>query len=245
MSVRFMVSSPAASKQAGRWLALALLCGMDGANAAQPTAAPPVPGAPSRVAEPPQLEVPYEGVLTVKIPGVTRVLSANPDIIEAAVSAPGVIELRGAAFGRTFLHVWTPSGRVTRAAQVVEPIRKQPVFVSPAEAAARRERHWTVEYENRFSSLRRGSSLGGTDQNTTTTFNHDLRSHLETPYGDLRGRLSFQRLNGAQDLSSWGGALIDGDLGPLERFDLFGGDTTLGVSAFTVPESRIRGGAFR
>jgi len=224
----------------------ALLLGAATLHAAQPAVALPVPNASSsRPAEPPEVEVPYEGTLTVKIPGVTRVLSVNPGIIEATVRAPGIVELRGKAFGRTFIHAWSPSGRSTRAAQVVEPIRKQLALIPPVEAAARRARHLTFEYENRFNSLRRGPSLDATDRNTTTIFDHDLRSQMETPYGGLRGRLSFQRLDGAHDLSSWGAALLDGDIGPVEHFDLLAGDTTIGISDFTVPESRIRGGALR
>jgi hypothetical protein len=191
------------------------------------------------------IEVPYQQTMTVEIAGASRVLSVNPAIVEARLLSPGVIELRAAAFGYTFLHIWSASGRVTRVLKVVHPVVDRPTLAQQRRAAEELAKHLTFEYQNRFRTLRRGPTLGGTDQNTTTQFNHDLTSHMETPYGDLRGRVSFQRLNNTNDLSSWAASLTDGDVGPLERFDLLVGETTAGFSDLTLPEGVIRGAQFR
>ncbi len=191
------------------------------------------------------IAVSYQQTATLSIPGATRVLSVNPAIVEALLRADGLIELRAVAFGQTFIHVWSPAGRVTRAVQVVQPPPPQPTTVQQQLDEERRARNLTFEYQNRFRTLRRGPTLGDTDLNTTTQFDHDLTGHMASPYGDLRGRVFFQRINSASDLSSYYGALTDGKIGPLRRFDVIGGDTSVGFSDLSLPVSTVRGAQVR
>jgi hypothetical protein len=234
----------------GRRRALVLLLawhGMPAVALAQPPSipAPPVmpPGVQGVPAEDPLvLAVPYEQTVTVDIPGATRVLSVNPEIVEAFLRASGVVELRALAFGRTFVHIWTPSGRVTRPVQVVQPPPERPTFAQQQEAAEALARRLTIEYQNQFRSLRRGPHLGQTDLATTTQFIHDLTAHMESPYGDLRGFVSFQRFNNIDELSAWNASVSDGRLGGFKRFGAVIGDTSVGFSDLTVPNTSLRGG---
>jgi hypothetical protein len=234
----------------GRRRALVLFLVWHGAPAmalAQPSPVPALPPALSPgpqglpAEEAPVLAVPYEQIVTVEIPGATRVLSVNPDIIQALLRAPGVIELQALAFGRTFIHVWTPSGRITRPVQVVQPPPQRPTFEQEQEAAEELARHLTVEYQNQFRSLRRGPHLGQTDLTTTTQFSHDLITQMESPYGDLRGTMSFQRFNDVNELTAWSASVADGRLGRLKRFGAIVGDTGVGFSDLTIPNTSLRG----
>ena len=78
-------------------------------------------------------------------------------------------------------------------------------------------------------------TVGGTDQTTTTQFTHDLIAQMESPYGDLRGTVSFQRFNHVNELSAWNASIADGKLGPLKRFGASVGDTSVGFSDLTLP----------
>ncbi|MBI2104263.1 MAG: pilus assembly protein N-terminal domain-containing protein [Candidatus Omnitrophica bacterium] len=211
-----------------------------------PAPLPPAPPAAIRlVPDAAVLEVPYQQTVAVQIPGATRVLSVQPGIVEARLASPGVVELSAASFGRTFLHVWTAEGRLTRTLQVVQPLIERPTLPEQQRAAHERARHLTFEYRNRFRTLRRGPALDETDLHTTTQFDHTLFGHMEAPIGELSGQAAFQRINSSQELASWYAAVTDGDVGPLERFDAVVGDTTAGASDLTLPQSTIRGSLFR
>ncbi len=206
-----------------------------------PPAAPlPADSSPA-AAQPAVVEVPFERTVTLQIAGATRALSVNPAIVEATLRAPGVVDLHAAAFGQTFVHIWTPAGRLTRAVTVVQPPIEQPAYVPPSLVKERAAKHLTFEYDTQFRTLQRGPSWSTLDQNTTTTFDHFLTSHMDTPYGDLRGGVAFQRFNSVEELTSWNAAWMNGDVGPLEHFDLFAGDTAVGISDLSLPESTIRG----
>ena len=217
------------------------------ASAQQPLLLPPMPAPATNLPEAilPAIEVPYQQTVTLEMPGATRVLSVNPSVIDARLRSPGVIELRGAAFGKTYLHVWSASGRMTRAMKTVQPVVDRPALAQQRRAAEELAKHLTIEYQTRFRTLRRGPSLGNTDRETTTQFDHDLTGRMDIPAGDLAGRVSFRRVNQANTLSSWAASLVNGDLGPLERFDLLVGDTSAGFSDLTLPQGTIRGGQFR
>lgn len=191
------------------------------------------------------ISVPYHETVTIVVPEASRVLSVNPAIVEAALRPGGTVVLHAVAFGQTFVHIWSPSGRLTRAVQVVQPVIKQPTTVEQQRREATRAQHLTFEYQNRFRTLRRGPTIGDTDLNTTTQFDHDLTGHMEAPYGDLRGRVFFQRIDSANDLSSYYGALTDGRIGPFRRFDAIGGDTSVGFSDLSLPSGTIRGAQLR
>lgn len=208
-----------------------------------PPAAPPASTQPA--AEPMVVSVPYQQTMTIQVPGATRVLSVNPDIVEAALQSPGIIELRAVAFGQTFLHIWTPSGRTTRALEVVQPVINRPTRAQEQEAADARAKHLTFGYQNLFRTNRRGPTLGDMGLNTTTQFTHDLTGQMETPHGDLSGHVGFQRLNSASELSAYTAALTDGKFGPLRRFDVVGGDTSVGFSDLSLPAGAVRGADVR
>lgn len=192
-------------------------------------------------ATPATLQVPYQETMLLQWADANRVLSVNPSVVEATLRAPGHIELRGVAFGQTFLHIWSSSGRVTRMVQVVQPVPDRPTLEQQRRAAEQLAEHLTLEYQDRFVSLRRGPRLGDTDLNSTTQFYHHLAAQMETPHGNMRGTASFQRFNSIQELSSWSAVLSDGDIGPLERFSVAVGDTGVGFSDLTLPGGSIRG----
>lgn len=216
---------------------------------AQPSPPAPPPIASLPLAQPNQepvtIDVPYQQTITIKVPGAARALSVNPSVVEARVPAPGVIELHAAAFGQTFLHLWTESGRITRALHVVPPIPKTPRQVRQRLAAEELASHLVFEYSNRFRSLRRGPSLSETSQHTTTSFDHDLLTRMETPYGNLSGRVGFQRVDHTQSLSTWSAGIGDGRLGALRHFDVNVGDTAAGYSDLTLPLGTVRGTSLR
>lgn len=235
-----------------RWWAAAAVIGLWGPGsgfAQQPVLTPPAPAdSPSTlssIAPSAAVEVPFERTVTLQVPGATRVLSVNPAVIDATLRAPGVVDLRALAFGQTFVHIWTPSGRLTRAVQVVQPPIEQPTYVPPGQLEERAAKHLTFEYENQFRTLQRGPSLSDVQQQTTTSFDHSLRSRMETPYGNWQGRVAFQRLNSASSLTSWSAAWTDGDVGPLEHVDVYAGDTAVGISDLSLPEGTIRGADIR
>ncbi len=208
-----------------------------------PTLPSPSPGSSTTPAfETTIVGVPYQHTVQLAVPDVSRVLSIDPSVIEATIIAPGVIQLRALAFGQTFVHIWTPTGRLTRAVQTTEPPVVQPAGGPPARrTAADIARDLTFEYESRYREQMRGPKLNELDQNTTTQFLHLLSSQMDTPYGHASGRVAFQRINSLNELSTWNAALRDGDIGPLEHFDIEGGDVSAGYSDFTLPQGTVRG----
>ena len=235
-----------AGRGSGLGVAIALcLCGS--AAAQQPAVPVPLPPAlPSAMQadlgeEAILIKVPFEQTVTLQFPGAARVVSVNPEIVQASLVSPGVVELRALAFGRTFLHVWSPSGRVTRPVQVVQPPPQRATFDEQRRAAEELARHLTIEYQNRFRSLQRGPHLTDTGRNTTTQFTHDITAQMESPYGDLRGSVSFQRFNNVNELAAWNASVSDGKIGPLRRFGVVVGDTSVGFSDLTIPSTSLRG----
>lgn len=212
--------------------------------AQQPAVPAPLPAPPAAVQpsiESAVIEVPYEQAVIFRMPEATRVLSVDPSVADAILQAPGVIELRAHAYGQTFIHIWTPSGRLTRAVQVVQPVYLPTPAPRRPRTAQDIAKHLTFEYQNRYRVQRRGPTIRGSDLNTTNQFDHDLRSQMETPHGNLSGRVLYQRSDHVHELSSWNAALIDGHLGPLQHFDVVGGDTAAGFSDLSLPEGGIRG----
>ncbi|MBI4342030.1 MAG: pilus assembly protein N-terminal domain-containing protein [Candidatus Omnitrophica bacterium] len=230
-----------------RLAALALLVGLSvsaPAGAQQPANLPPLLTLPPAIllgAGQEAIDVPYQQTILLQAPGVTRVLSVNPAVVEATLTAPGLVALRAVAFGQTFLHLWAGSERTTRALRVVQPIPPPSPLEQQRQVEAERAKHLTFEYANRFRTFRRGSSLGDIDLNTTTLFDHTLTGQMDTPHGHLGGRVAFQRVNSASDLTSWSAGITDGTAGPLAPFDLLGGDSGVGYSDFTLPHGTIRG----
>ena len=202
---------------------------------------PPAPSVQLPAGDAALVTVPFEQSIRLSFPGAVRVVSVNPNIIHASLAAPGVVELRALAFGRTFVHVWSPEGRVTRAVQVVQPPPQRSTFDQQQRAAQELARHLTIEYQNLFRSLQRGPHLEETDRTTSTQFTHDLTAQMESPYGDLRGAVSFQRFNAVNELSAWNASITDGRIGPVKRFAAAVGDTSVGFSDLTLPTTSLRG----
>lgn len=197
-------------------------------------------------AEPAFFTVPFEQTVTIEITGATRVISVNPATVQATILLPGVIELRGVAFGQTFIHYWTETGRITRPVHVVPPPIPEPVRPpTQPRTASEVSDHLTFEYQDRFLTRQRGPSLDNLDLNTTTIFDHNLAGQMATPRGRLAGRVAYQRVNSFQDISTWGASLTDGDFGLLRHFDVSGGDVGVGFSDFSVPYGTVRGIAGR
>ncbi len=228
----------------------ALLCALAVAGLFVPAAFPQQPASPLPVAPPPRnpqgiepgvINVPYQETVTMEMPGVTRVLSVNPAIVEAALLSPGIVQLRALAFGQTFLHAWSPTGRATRTLQVIQPLPTQPSLAQQMRRERAQQEHLTFEYQNRYRTIRRGPRLSDTDLSTTNQLTHDLSSQMQTPYGKASGHVGYQRIDHVHELSTWTAALTDGHLGPIERLSVIGGDSTVGFSDFSLPTGTIRG----
>ncbi|MBI4341360.1 MAG: hypothetical protein HY598_03665 [Candidatus Omnitrophica bacterium] len=225
-------------------LALSMLAG-GLADAAQqpllPPSATPPPVSPSLAGLEAIVKVPYLQTVRLLVPAASRVLSVRPDLIEASLAAEGIVELRAVNFGQTFVHIWTPEGRLTRAVEVVQPVLEVAAGLGAPKTAEELARHLVFEYRNAFRNTRRGPLFSKLDRTTTTQFFHHLSSRMDTPYGRASGSVSFERFNAVSDVTSWSASLADGRIGPLEHFSVIGGDASAGFSDLSLPQGSLRG----
>ncbi|MBI3323757.1 MAG: pilus assembly protein N-terminal domain-containing protein [Candidatus Omnitrophica bacterium] len=181
--------------------------------------------------------------LSFAIPDIRRVLVGDPAVVTASQPAPGRLRLQGLSPGRTFIHIWTPAGRISRIVRV----RVARIALSPRERAIERAithaQPLVLGYDVSYEVFRRGPRLSETGLDTVTRMYHTVTGRMETPLGNSSSLVGFQRVNSTQDLTTWWTQLTDGHVGPLRDFDVIGGDAQVpfGFGSFSAPSAGFRG----
>ena len=200
---------------------------------------------------PPQKTLPSEVIemiigeqQTLTFPDILRVLVGDPNLLKVEQLNATTLRLTAIAPGRTFLHVWTSTGRITRAVRIVY---HRLVVLPPEElappGAIQHAQPLKIGYDGEYEFIGRGSRLSTIDEATTNALRHTLTHRMETPLGKTSSLVGFNRVNSFVDLTTWHADLLDGDVGWFEQFDLTAGDTAVPFASesFGVPSTGFRG----
>ena len=171
---------------------------------------------------------------------IARFLVINPEILEIVRLRPDEIKLVAKKIGSTYVHIWDDEGRWTFIVQV-SPFRSgrptlAELYRQQAEEAGSLKFHYYNEWRS-FYSGRRADNL----TRDSLTLYQSLGLDMQTPYGDVDGRVQLNRLNEESELSFYTLGLTDGMVGPFKNFDLSALDYYIDFDNISFGGASLRG----
>jgi hypothetical protein len=209
----------------------------------------PVPAAAAQEAAPAKtlpdvIEMVIDEQQTLAFPDLLRYVAGDSTLLGVEQLGATTLRLTAKAAGRTFLHVWTSQGRITRPVRLLyhRLVVLPPERLAPPGAIQHAE-PLKIGYDAEYEFTGRGGRLSTIDQATTNALRQTVTHRMETPFGLTSSLVGFNRVNSFIDLTTWQANLQDGDLGWFEEFDLTAGDTAVSFAneSFGVPSTGFRG----
>ncbi|MBU3759232.1 MAG: hypothetical protein FGM27_04805 [Candidatus Omnitrophica bacterium] len=189
--------------------------------------------------------------LLIPAQALQRFVITDPKVLEVLERTDQGLFVKGVMVGSTSVLIWDAGGLRTLRVSIKVPqaqikLHEEIKQQSSELYRSRKRRNFKFYHQSSASVLKTGEVYARVDE-ATKVQDHDFRFEGETPYGNLEGqtlteyrkdRILGKSVTMLRDLK---GGLYDSKIGPVQGYDLIGGEDFVWMNQFGLPGVRIEG----
>ena len=188
------------------------------------------------------LEIPFGKSIILRGHHIQRFLVLDEGFLRVRRKDSDTLLITSLRRGSVLMHVWDDTGRWTFQMKGILPLLRK---AEAAQAEAQEEwvkhnDHWTFSYDNNWDAFYLGNDVNHLHR-TNLNFVQTLSLNGPTPYGDFYGFAHYFKFDTATKLTGQGVGLVNGNIGPLRHFSVYGYDTSKRFSELSLPGRYFRG----
>ena len=171
---------------------------------------------------------------------IARFLVINPEILDIKRKGSHEVLVVAKKVGTTYFHLWDDDGRWTFTAHV-SPFRPdRPTLAQLYRKQQEEAESFKLHYSNSWYSVNSGRRIDDTKRDSLS-FYQNLGFDGQIPYGDLDGRVQFNKLKEETELTYYTLGLEDGIVGPFKGFDVRVFDYSVDFGNLVLGSESLRG----
>jgi len=187
-----------------------------------------------------RLELQIGRNLIIQGENIARFLVINPEMMQIKKKGPDEILVIPKKIGSTYFHVWDKEGRWTFIAQI-SPFRSgRPTLAELYRRQLEEAESFKLYYSNDWYTFNTGRRVDDLERQSLS-FYQNLGFEGQTPYGDLDGRVKFNKLKKETKITYYTLGLEDGMVGPFKGFDVRAFDYSVDFANLGFGGASLRG----